>query len=43
MCGQDQQSMVLSQLQSLICVTEGIHGRRLYLNFNRLCEKLARG
>ena len=43
MCGQQEQGMVLSQLQSLICITEGIHGRRLYLNFNRLREKLARG
>ena len=43
MCGQDQQSMVLSQLQSLICIAEGVHGRRLYLNFSCLREKLARG
>ena len=38
-CGQDQHSTVITQLQSLLMVCEGIHGKRLTLNFGRLKEQ----
>ena len=35
--------MVVSQLQALISISQGIHGKKLYLNFNKLTDRLAQG
>ena len=35
--------MVMTQLQALISVSEGLHGKKLYLNFNKLHDKLTMG
>lgn len=42
-CGQSQTEMVVSQLQALIVVSEGLHGKKLYLNFDKLKERLTSG
>ena len=42
-CGQTEQAMVVTQLQALISISEGLHGKKLYLNFNKLSDKLTQG
>ena len=42
-CGQTEQVMVVSQLQSLLCLNEGLNGKKLYLNFNKLKDRMTQG
>ena len=42
-CGQSEHLMVISQLQALICISEGLHGKKLYLNFDKLRDKVTTG
>ena len=42
-CGQTDQIMVVTQLQALICISEGLNGKKLYLNFDKLKDKLTQG
>ena len=35
--------MIITQLQALICISEGLQGKKLYLNFNKLKDKLTQG
>jgi len=42
-CGQSEHLMVVTQLQALLCVSQGYHGKKLYLNFNKLRDKLTFG
>ena len=39
-CGQNEPLMVVSQLQSLLSVSDGLVGKKLYLNCRKLKEKI---